>query len=279
MNQPASEAVSPDGPMLVDAVQSAGLTEWFRFRELLRNLVLRDLRLKYRGSVLGFFWSLANPLVMVGVYSVAFGLILKIATPHYVLYLVTGLLPWGCFAGSLMASTGSVIDGGSLVKAVYFPRAILPIAVVLFNLTQFVMTFAVVLPAVLLVHGMPLTPPMLAFPLLLLLQTLFTVGLALLLATATAFYRDVRHLLDVALQVVFWLTPIIYELKLIPPVLRALAWLAPMTPFIMGYRQCLYYGIWPEPLVWVQATTYAGLAFLAGLRVFRAYEDRFTEQL
>jgi ABC-type polysaccharide/polyol phosphate export permease len=279
MGQVSAVAETPADPPLVDAIRPASVLHWFQYRELVRNIVLRDLRLKYRGSVLGFLWSLVNPLVVVAIYTLAFSVILRVRTSHYVLYLVTGLLPWGYFAGSASAATGAIIDSGSLVKSVYFPRAILPVSVVLFNLSQFGMTFAVVLPAVLLVYGIAPSPPMLAFVLVLLLQTVFTIGVALLLATATAFFRDVRHLLEIALQVMFWLIPIIYEYDLIPPPLRPISFAVPMTPYIMGYRQSLFYEQWPDPAVWALSTAYAALAFFGGLLVFRKYEDRFTELL
>jgi ABC-type polysaccharide/polyol phosphate export permease len=279
MRQVSAVAETPAEPSLVDAIQPASVLHWFQYRELIRNIVLRDLRLKYRGSVLGFLWSLVNPLVIVAIYTLAFGFILRVRTEHYVLFLVTGLLPWVYFAGSASAATGAIIDSGSLVKSVYFPRAILPVSVVLFNLSQFAMTFAVVLPVVLLLYRIAPSAPMLAFPCLLLLQTIFTIGVALLLATATAFFRDVRHLLEIALQVMFWLTPIIYEYDLIPASLRPISFAVPMTPYVMGYRQSLFYQQWPDPAVWALSTGYAALAFFAGLLVFRRYEDRFTELL
>lgn len=266
-------------PRLVDAIQAPGLVEWLGFRELLRNLVLRDLRLKYRGSVLGFLWSMVNPLVTIGIYAVAFGYILRVPTQSFVLYLVSGLLAWGYFAASISASTGSVIDSGSLVKAVYFPRAILPVATVLFNLTQFLLTCAVALPTALIIYHVVPTPSMLAWLIFVVLQTILCVGLALLLSTATAFFRDIRHFLEIALQVLFWMTPLVYEQKMVPGGLKLLSMLSPMTPFVLGYHQSLYYRTWPEPLVFVTAAAYAFVALGAGIFVFRRYEDRFSELL
>jgi len=266
-------------PVLVDAMRSPGLLDWLSFRELLRNLVMRDLRLKYRGSVLGFLWSMVNPLVVVGVYTVAFSYILKVPTPAFVLYLVSGLLAWGYFAAAVSASTGAVIDSGSLVKSVCFPRAILPIATVLFNLAQFVLTCAAAIPVALLIYGLAPTWSMLAWPVLVVLQTLMCIGLALLLSTFTAFFRDIRHLLDIALQVLFWMTPIIYESKMVPPALRALSFLSPMTPFALGYHQSLYYRHWPDATVWIAACAYASLACVIGFVVFRRHEEQFTELL
>ena len=264
---------------LVDATQAASLRSWLRFRELVRNLVLRDLRLKYRGSVFGFLWSLANPLVMVGVYTLAFGYILQVRTPAFVLFLVSGLLAWGYFSGSASMSTGAVIDSGSLVKSVYFPRAILPLSTVLFNLSQYLVTIAIVIPLVLALHRVPPAAPMICFPLFLVLQTLFTIGVAFTLATLTAFLRDVRHFLEIGLQVLFWLTPIVYEFKAVPRALQPWVLASPLTPYILGYQQSLYYREWPSAELVALAVIYAAASLALGLFLFRRYEDRFTEQL
>jgi ABC-2 type transport system permease protein len=271
--------VPSTAPPLIDAMQSLGLVQWLGFRELLKNLVVRDLRLKYRGSVLGFLWSMVNPLLTIGIYAVAFGYIIRVATESFVLYLVAGLLAWGYFAASASASTGAVIDSASLVKAIYFPRAILPVATVLFNLTQFLLTSAIALPAALLIYRIPPSWPMVAWLGFVALQTLLCIGLALLLSTWTALFRDVRHFLDIALQILFWLTPIVYESHMVPPALKPLAFLSPMTPFVIGYHQCVYYRHWPDPMVWAIASAYTVSALVAGLVVFRRYEDRFTELL
>ena len=143
---------------------SAGLLGIVRYRELLRNLVLRDLKLKYRGSVFGFFWSLANPLLLVVTYTVAFTYILQMRTPGFVFTLLLGLLNWNFFANSAMMSTGSVVDAAGLIKSVAFPRAILPVATVLFNLAQFLLTIAVFLPIAVAVFHAPLSPAMLLAP-------------------------------------------------------------------------------------------------------------------
>src|SRR6185503_15885689 len=162
----------------------------YRYRELLRNLVVKDLKLKYRGSVFGFLWSLANPLLMVVVYTVAFTFILQVRSAGFVFYLLLGMLSWTFFSNSATMSTGAVIDNAGLLKSVRFPRAILPIATVLFNLAQYLLTVSVFLPAMMLWYRVTPAAPMALFPVFLALQVLFTVGIALLLATATAFFRD-----------------------------------------------------------------------------------------
>ncbi|MCA1652358.1 MAG: ABC transporter permease, partial [Acidobacteria bacterium] len=123
-----------------------------KYGHLLRNLVIKDLKLKYRGSVLGFVWSLANPLLMIAVYTVAFTFILRIRTPGFVFHLMLGLLAWTFFANAVAMSTGAIADNGGLVRSVWFPRAILPIATVLFNLAQYILTILVFLPVLMVLY-------------------------------------------------------------------------------------------------------------------------------
>jgi ABC-2 type transport system permease protein len=250
-----------------------------QYRELLKNLVLKDLKLKYRGSVFGFLWSLANPLLMTVVYTIAFTYILRIRTEAFVFYLLLGVLAWTFFANSASMSTGAIADNAGLLKSLRFPRAILPIETVLFNLAQYLLTVSVFLPMMLIWYRVPLGAPMLLFPVFLALQVILTIGVALFLATATAFFRDVRHLLEVALAVLFWTTPILYELKQVPDRIQLLVLLSPASPFIIAYHDMFYYGEWPNATIWLMAAAHATGAFLIGALLFMAAEDRFTEQI
>jgi ABC-type polysaccharide/polyol phosphate export permease len=176
-------------------------------------------------------------------------------------------------------STGSIIDNAGLLKSVRFPRAILPVATVLFNLAQYLLTVSVFLPAMLLVYSVRPSAPMLLFPVFLALQVVFTIGVALLLATGTAFFRDIRHLLEVGLQVLFWTTPVLYELRNVPERLQLLILLSPVSPFVVAYQQLFFYREWPSGDVWLAATTHALGAFIVGALVFLGFEDRLVEQL
>ena len=270
--------------VLVDrVVQRRSLSEGIRaivaYRELLRNLVLKDLKVKYRGSVLGFLWSLVNPLAMVGVYTLAFNYILAVKQPDFPFFILLGVLAWTFFANSAMMSTGAIVDAGSLVKAVRFPRMILPLATVLFNLSQYLLTIVVLLPLMFLVYHRPPSGPMLLFPVFLALQLAFTIGVALMLSAATAFYRDVRHIVEVALSLLFWTTPIVYTFSQVPDNLRPILLLTPMTPFVVAYQQMFYYGRWPEARVWLSAIAYAVGALLIGTFGFRRVEDQLMEHL
>jgi ABC-type polysaccharide/polyol phosphate export permease len=250
-----------------------------QYGHLLRNLVVKDLKLKYRGSVLGFVWSLANPLLMIAVYTIAFTYILRIRTPGFVFYLMLGVLAWTFFANATTMSTGSIVDNGGLARSVWFPRAILPIASVLFNFAQYLLTVAVFLPVLMLLYRVPLAPPMVAYPAFLVLQLLFTIGVALLLAVGTAFFRDVRHLVDVALAVLFWATPVVYETTQLPPRVRTLILLTPLSPYVTAYHDVFYYRRWPPVETWLLAVVYAVVAAVAGLWLMTRNEDQLTERI
>ena len=249
------------------------------YRELLRNLVLKDLKLKYRGSVLGFLWSLVNPLALMGVYTLAFDYILRIGNPGFPFFVLLGVLAWGFFANSATMSTGAIVEGGNLIKAVRFPRAILPIATVLFNLSQYVLSVLVLLPVMFLLYRVPPSGPMVAFPAFLALQLAFTIGAALVLSMATATFRDVRHFVEIGLWLLFWTTPIVYPLTRVPEEAQRLIMLSPMSPYILAYQRIFYEGVWPEGQLWIVASVY-GLCMLAfGTWWFHRREDRLGEQI
>ena len=250
-----------------------------QYRHLLRNLVAKDLKLKYRGSVFGFVWSLANPLIMIAVYTVAFTYILQLRTPAFVFYLMLGVLAWTFFAGALAMSTGSLVDNGGLVRSVWFPRAILPMATVLFNFAQYLLTVVVFLPIMLVMYQVAPAPPMLAFPVFLLLQLGLTVGLALLTSVGTAFFRDIRHFVDIGLAILFWATPVVYETAQLPERVRQVILLTPLSPYITAYHDVFYYRQWPALDVWILAIIYAAAALIAGLWLISRVEDRLTEQV
>jgi ABC-type polysaccharide/polyol phosphate export permease len=251
----------------------------FQYGHLLRNLVVKDLKLKYRGSVLGFVWSLANPLLMIAVYTLAFTYILRIRTPGFVFYLMLGVLAWTFFANATAMSTGSIVDNGGLARSVWFPRAILPIASVLFNFAQYLLTVAVFLPVLMLLYRVPPGAPMLAYPVFLVLQLFCTIGVALLLAVGTAFFRDVRHLVDVALAVLFWATPVVYETAQLPARVRSLILLTPLSPYVTAYHDVFYYRRWPSPETWGLAFVYAAIALFSGLWLMTRHEDQLTERI
>jgi lipopolysaccharide transport system permease protein len=257
-------------------------------RELLKNLVTRDLKLKYRGSVLGFAWSLTNPLAMVIIYTLAFKYILGSTQPGYPFFVLLGVLAWTFFANSATMSTGAILESGGLIRSVRFPRAILPLATVCFNLAQYVLTVLVFVPLMLLMLRIPPAWPMLLFPAFLILQAMFTFGVALMLSSATTHFRDVRHLVDVILPLCFWTTPIVYAIHQVPTAatmagvdvpLRTLIELSPMSPFIVAYQRIFYEQTWPDPWTWSLAAIYAVGMLALGIRLFRRLETELLEHL
>lgn len=283
---PTHRGSTPDDSTynLIDrAARRASLIEGLRsilaYRELVSNLVLKEFKLKYRGSVLGFFWSLINPLAMVGVYTLAFKYIIGIRQPGFSFYILLGVMAWTFFASAALASTTSLIDGGSLISAVRFPRTVLPLATALFSLIQYLLTIVVLLPLMFLLYKLPSPGPLLLFPVFLALQLAFTVGISLILAAATTFFRDVRHFVEIGLSMLFWTTPVVYPLTQAPEWLQPLILLSPMSSFVVAYQRIFYYGQWPEPAVWAAALIYGLGALIAGMLWFLSLETRLAEQL
>ena len=176
------------------------LREIFKFKNLTYNLVSRDLKVKYKGSILGFFWSLLNPLAMLIVYTVAFKYIIRIRVENFPLFFLCGFLPWTFLSLSLSMAVSSIKDNANLVKKVYFPREILPLSIVLSNLVQFLLTFIILIPALLL-FKIKLGLPLLYLPLIIIFHLAFTLGLSLFLSALNVFFSDIRHLLEIFLQI------------------------------------------------------------------------------
>ncbi|HEV8234719.1 MAG TPA: hypothetical protein VGP84_08970, partial [Gemmatimonadaceae bacterium] len=189
-----------------------------------------------------------------------------------------GILAWTFFSTAAMMSTGAIADSGSLLKSVFFPRAILPIATVLFNFAQYLLMAVVFLPLMLVAFRIVPVAPMLAYPVFLGLQVIFTIGVALILATGTTFFRDIRHLLEVGLAVMFWTTPIVYELGIVPERFRPFVLASPMSSYVVAYKDVFFYRRWPEPIVWTFAIAYAIIAFAIGAALLLKFEDRFAER-
>ncbi|MBI2906892.1 MAG: ABC transporter permease [Chloroflexi bacterium] len=251
-----------------------------RYRELLRNLVARDLKVRYRGSILGFLWCLANPLLMMAVFTVVFTVLLQNnAIDKFPVFILIGVLAWNLHSTALMGATRSIVANAALVTKVYFPREILPISVVLSNTVNFILAL-VVLFAMILLFQVNLSATVLLLPLLLLSQVVFTVGLALVLATVNVFFRDTEIIMETLMLAWFFLTPIFYRIEdLFPAYARAMYILNPMASFISSYRTILYSGGMPD-LYFVSRTFLTSLAFLiVGYLVFTRYSKHFGEAL
>lgn len=230
--------------------QTAGVDQRTRAQrqvrwELLTGLIRKDLKVKYQGSVLGFLWSLANPLMLLIVYSFVFQVVLKSGVPKFGFFLLSGLLIWNMFNGSVSFATEAVVGNAGLVKKVRFPLNVLPLTPVGFNLVHFALQL-VVLVFVMLVTGFT---HFLGFGLLLavpaiLVGTLFTVALCYLVAGLNVRYRDTKHLVEIALMAGFWLNPIVYSISLVKPHLHGWTefayYLNPMSGVVVSMQRALY---------------------------------------
>jgi lipopolysaccharide transport system permease protein len=229
---------------------TARLGELVRYRDLVWNLVVRDLKVRYKSSVLGFVWSLLNPLLMMLVFAMVFGLLFpNQSIPKFPVFLLSGLLPWNFFSTAIMGSIGSIVSNSHLVKKVYFPREVLPISTVLSNGVNFLLAL-VVLFAMLIFSGKGITVWIVWLPAIILVQVILTLGLAFILTTINVFYRDVTVIMEVVMQAWFFLTPVFYPIEILPetstllglalPVRRLLYIFNPMASIIASYRSVLY---------------------------------------
>src|SRR5689334_18749981 len=202
------------------------LVETYRQRELIWALALKELKIRYKRSVLGFLWALLNPMLLMLVLTVVFSTIMAINIPHYAIFLLSVLLPWTFFSQSLSYAAESVVGNGDLIKKVRVAKLVFPVAAVVSNMINFLLSM---IPLVLIVIavGHPFYWTWLYLPVPLFALTIFTLGATFFFAAANVYYRDVSHILQVLLNILFYVTPIIYSIDLIPAHYR---WLLKLNP-------------------------------------------------
>jgi lipopolysaccharide transport system permease protein len=260
----------------------ANLSNLFRYRGLIWSLVARDLKARYRGSVLGFFWTFVNPLLLLLVYSFVFTTIMPNNVPGvrpYALFMFCGILPWNWFASSLMEASGSLVSGGNLIKKVLFPAEILPIVSVLANMVHYCLGLLILIAFLIGYRHWPDPAGLLWFPVVVLVQLVFTTALALFLAALTVHYRDIRDLLSNLLMFWFFATPIIYPWQ--DDHVKQYKWLFDLNPFThiaVSYQEILFF---PGPVGharWLLALGAASIVmFLAAYWFFDRLRDSFAE--
>lgn len=254
-----------------------------RYRGLVQSLVARELKARYRGSVLGFFWSFINPLLLLLVYTFVFKYVMPTAVKGadpYPLFMFCGLLPWTWFDMSLRESSGVLISGGNLIKKVLFPAEILPIVSVTANMIHFFLALPI-LAIFLIVYQAPLTiPELLCFPLVVLVQYIFTLACALILSALTVHFRDIRDILANILTLWFFATPIIYPYFNAPPIAKRFLNWNPMAHIMISYQEILFF---PGPFghwKWLVALGIASVFFFLGAYwVFDRLRDSFAEEV
>ena len=248
-------------------------------RDLLVLLVQKELKVKYKGTALGFMWSLLNPLLMMAVYALVFSVIVRFALPRYPIFLLSGLLPWTAFTSAITSATTAIVVNGHLIRKVKFPIEFLPLTSVLAALVNLVPSFAVLLVFALF-YGQPLGPPLIALPVLLLLQAIFTVGIAFAVAALTVYFRDLEHLVSIALTVWFFATPIIYPLSLFEGKrIGVLLQFNPMMWLMSGYQAIWHENRWPDAGLLLAFAAAAVAANVAGGLVFKRLSRRLAEEV
>ncbi|MGM0367977.1 MAG: ABC transporter permease [Actinomycetota bacterium] len=262
----------------------ANIRKLFSYRELIFSLTKKELKVKYRGSVLGFLWSLLNPILMMLVYSFVFSIIMRLGVENFAIFLISALLGYNFLANSVSYGTSSIVANGNLVNKIYFPREILPLSIVFANLMNFLFEL-IALFIVLAVMGYKFYMYLYLLPLVIFVQFFLVSGVTLLVAALNVFFRDLQHLVSIIMMLWFFGTPIIYPLDLVPETFRRILMFNPMVLFVNLYRNMFYHVkhspefVMPGTTSIVTGIAVSFLLFFVGYYVFKRLEPRFAEEI
>lgn len=256
----------------------SSLQEIVRYRSLLRDLVARDLKVRYRRSFLGVLWTMMNPLLMMVVFTVVFAHFLRFHIEHFTIYFLSAYLLWNFFAQTTAWSTGCFLGAAPLLRKIYLPKSVFVIATVLSGLVNLFISLAA-LAIIMLVVGHPFTINLAFLPVAMLLATLFALGMSLFLAPLCILFADMRQLYQVLLTAWMYLTPIFYPVDIIPERWRGIVQANPMRYFVHVFREPIYAGTLPEPSVVLGAAAWGVAMLLTGWLVFEHYTDRIAYYL
>jgi lipopolysaccharide transport system permease protein len=247
-------------------------------RDLLYELVVRDIKLRYRRSVLGILWSFINPLFSMLVFVFLSRRVLSLDVPNYPSFVFVGTLAWTWFSSTVVAATGSITGNRELIRRPGFPAAILPVVMVTSNMIHFVLALPVPL-IFLLVRGGELSGAILMLPLVIAPQFLLTLGLGYLAATCQVTFRDTQHLLNVLFRLLYFLTPVFYDTKGLPARYQSFYRINPLTHLLAAYRAILIDGRLPEFVSLLMLGILGGVLFWGGYAIFERASHRFVEEL
>ncbi len=255
------------------------LKEIFEYRDMVNSLVRRDLRGKYKGSVLGFLWTFINPLCQIVVYTIVFSIIIRSELEQFYVYMITGMVPWLFFDMALRQGTGCVRYQGEMVKKIYFPREILQIACVTSNCINMLFCFVIVF-LVIAVSGVGICMAALVWlPLVMGIEYLLALGFSLLVAAGTVYLKDLEHIVTVFLMAWIYLTPIMYPINIIPENILWIFHVNPMTAVIGAYHTILYWKTAPDLSELLYAFLFGIVLVIIGEAVFVKLSDNFAEEL
>ncbi|MFA5114063.1 MAG: ABC transporter permease [Candidatus Margulisiibacteriota bacterium] len=252
--------------------------ELWRFRETLYYFVWRDIKVRYKQTVLGFAWAILQPLLMMLIFSIFLGRIVRMSSHGipYPVFSYAGLLPWTFFSNGVNQATSSLVSSANLINKVYFPRLLIPVAAIISGVIDFLLAFTVLL-GMMVVYRIPLTGDIVWLPFFLLLAVVTSVGIGLWLTALNIMFRDVRYIVPFLLQLGMFATPVIYPSSLLPRSLRWLLGFNPMAGVVEGFRWSLL-GIKyvPGPLIWISVLI-SLVILVTGVFFFRRMEKFFAD--
>lgn len=251
----------------------------YAYRDMIYSLVHRELRGRYKGSVLGFLWTYINPLCQIIVYSAVFSVIFRVQIDKFYLYLTIGMMPWVFFNTSVQGGSTCVRAQADLVKKIYFPREVIPISYVTSAFLNMLFSFIIVFLAV-FAAGWGFNPLALLFlPLIMIIEYILALGIAFIVSAVTVYFRDLEQIVGVMMMAWIYLTPIMYDVDFIPEQLRTLFFINPMTPVIVVYHDILYYRVIPSSESLLQAVLVSLAIFAVGFLLFWKLDQGFAEEL
>lgn len=255
------------------------LREIYEYRTMIASLIRRDLRGRYKGSALGFAWTFLNPLLQLGVYTVVFSIIMRAGIEDYYLFLFVALIPWLFFSTSVSAGASCVMAQKEMVKKIYFPREVLPIAHVTCQLVNMLFSFVVVF-AVLLLSGKGISlQALLYLPIVIVAEYFLAISITMIVSAVTVYLRDLEHVLVILTMAWQFLTPVMYSIDMVPEELRSIFNINPMTPIIVAYRDILYYKRLPEIGNLLHGFIFSTILLVIGWLVFGRLKKHFAEEM
>ncbi len=255
------------------------LREIYEYRTMIVSLIRRDLRGRYKGSALGFAWTFLNPLLQLGVYTVVFSIIMRAGIEDYYLFLFVALIPWLFFSTSVSAGASCVMAQKEMVKKIYFPREVLPIAHVTCQMVNMLLSFVVVF-AVLLLSGKGISlQALLYLPIVIVAEYFLAISITMIVSAVTVYLRDLEHVLVILTMAWQFLTPVMYSIDMVPEELRSIFNINPMTPIIVAYRDILYYKRLPEIGNLLHGFVLSTILLVIGWLVFGRLKKHFAEEM
>ena len=255
------------------------IKELYEYREMIFSLVKKELRGKYKGSVLGFLWSLLIPLFQLVIYTIVFSVFMRSTIDKFYIFLFVALIPWLFFNNCLSGGTTSIIQQKNLVQKIYFPRMVLPIAYVISSFINMLLSFIIVFIA-LFISGIGVSLTVLWYlPIIMLIEFVMGIGGALLFSAITVYLRDFEYIMNIITMAWMYMTPILYPMEQVPENIRSFLYFNPMTPVVIAYRDILYNKVAPEMETLLYAVIWGIITLIMGIVTFHKLQRNFVEEL